>query len=219
MTDETQHPSDVISRPNPKIVEMLLEVVRLSQVEDKTSSVGYLLYLTTKEFLSSPQLGVPPHQLIPTCFAYYLEAYPLLHNEGEMTLGEYDRLNAQAILSLIDNYIETPKSLNVRGLAAYAIAASHEILSERISRREDVDKQVVFNRLTHVALLTAPVKDYMSGIRRDKNIPYIKWLRDFLAKAFAHPALDFIDGDLTIKEVTRQVMESSKVITVPPTYN
>ncbi len=169
--------------PNQEIVSRIVEESRLFVLENPEYHFSYILYSLSKSVLYHSKLRSDVGNITHTLFAYYINAYQLyvclVNNDNR----NESVINNEAALVLFDLYVDYPKDSSLRQLVALAGEALREVIIARHCEDKSIDIKDMMGYLSNLAMMTSTIKSYTKSSKAVRNVPYIKWLREFLYHA------------------------------------
>ena len=215
-------PTVDVSKPHPHLL-MVIVTTTLAVVEEQSSNEVETLYLVTKEYLRVQHQTLNRDAAVAAFFTYYIESYRALQQSKKaiaapegMEVSPPDAFSYnEAALSLLDLYLLRPTDILVRRMAAQAVMSLTEIIITIQGYTEEHSAKDQLGHLSGVAIMAQSVRDYMRGIRRKENYAYMRWLREFLARATSTRDLSFMNHDEVLKDVLGQLTRRERVITLP----
>ncbi len=202
---------------NPYVV-VIIRNIALTHLDmhPDASDISTFVFLATKSVLTHSLMRTRNTSAAPAIFTYYLEVYARIYAlRQEQDETQYGLYYAQAALSIFDLYVEDVSSLIRRRLLSMAAPALHQSIIANLAANPSNDPKALMSPLSNIALLTQTVTRYISGAHRVKNIPYIKWLKQFLEQIKDKDTLDPFDEDSTFKRVINQVYNNKSLIKIP----
>lgn len=234
MTDDLQAPAESnlqiihdpdapvqdVATPHPDLI-MAIVSTALTVAEGQENQELEALYLTAKEFIKQQRDRSRSIDFTPALFAYYIESYRALRLYKNKQLEDPQTLNLvrlhnDAALSVFDLYARRPFDVTVRKMLLIATRALHKVsIAYNTIHSEDRPMRELIGDLSNIALLSETIRDYVRGTRRERNYPYIAWLKTFFEQVVETPDLNFMADNPTLSDVLFQVTHRAKTVTVP----
>jgi hypothetical protein len=200
-------------KPNHNLVNLIVTLATVTCERVENSKPSEVIYLTTKSVLFNKAIRPTSSSVIPAVFSYYLEAYCKYHEGLENTPPKGQLFN-EAALALLDMYVASPGDNTLRRLVPMVSNAVRDVSVDVLSLNKDLELKVSMNRLSNLALIAETTSFYTKASRQMRNIPYIKWLREFFSKVLKSTDLAFMEEDEEFKKIIPQLANGNTFIAV-----
>lgn len=177
LTDDSK---PTVLYPNVELVEKIVLQTHSAVIENKEYHFSYILYSLVRSLMYDDKIRPHVGDVTSAMFGYFIASY----NEYSRTVNEDTRtigtISNEAALLLFDLYVDHPHDSTLRRLVIIAADSIREVIIAM--RNENTDKSVneVLSYLSNITLITSTIKEYTKANRVKSNIPYIKWVREFL---------------------------------------